>query len=276
MSQLDEMLDWINANSALVGIINSGVTVIITFFTLVVTIIYVVATWRLVHSPYKSFIKPANVQVGKHMNIWFFTLENYGPGVAVNVEVKTKQEITIRKESNKREVFIYEKVVKLNGLTEIAINERKSYQLIGVPKSPIEVYITWSSITGKHYKSFWTVNDSGGIGYSNVKPLRFFWRACNRFKYIIFWPSNTYKKIEHLEHKYTIYLILLRLSKEGKLSYDYISDELNKNDNETKQLLNLMQKKKYISYDGQDAQILKEGEIRLEKLTQKYHEKVEN
>ncbi|WP_153028165.1 hypothetical protein [Paenibacillus amylolyticus] len=54
-----------------------------SIFLLVVTIIYVIATYKVIHSSHKSFLRPLKINDEKNELI----VKNFGPGVAINIKL---------------------------------------------------------------------------------------------------------------------------------------------------------------------------------------------
>ncbi|OME73991.1 hypothetical protein BK120_32455 [Paenibacillus sp. FSL A5-0031] len=60
-----------------------AIQTITSFILLVVTITYVVATFKMIHTSQKTFLRPTKIDRSKDTNI---SVKNYGPGTAINIK----------------------------------------------------------------------------------------------------------------------------------------------------------------------------------------------
>lgn len=258
-SYLLTVKDWLENNTSLVQASSSVFTLIIIFFTLIFTIVYVRATQKLVQLPYKSFVKPTHIKIGNSLEIWFIKVKNFGPGLALNIRLSTAVTSITRFED--KSVCSKRQLAMAEGPTEIQPGSEGSFLVTGFEVFDDPVYICWESITGKKYRSAW--------------------RAYGKRRQIIV-PANIYIRVKYgikvvclffkLPYSYSLFLkaklsdnkmlqskLLIRLSSVESLSYDYLGDDTVKTDDEIKKILWKMNKRQLIHFDGDESSISNKG-----------------
>ena len=138
-----------------VQVISSVVQAISAVLLTVVTIVYVVITQRILQVPHQSLIKPIGKDYEKED--WTIKIHNFGPGMAVNVEVKTILSNS-NYEANLTGVELYrtERLVVADGNHELAASQDGYYyfnsnEFIRFLAYPL--VIQWETITGKKKKT---------------------------------------------------------------------------------------------------------------------------
>lgn len=258
--------DWLEHNSNLVQASSSVFTLIIIFFTLIFTIVYVRATQKLVQLPYKSFVKPTHIKIGNSLDIWFIRVKNFGPGLAINIRLTAAVTSITRFED--KSIWTKRQLALAEGPTEIQPDSESSFLLTGFEVFDDPVYICWESITGKEYRSSWRVY---GKRRQNIVPANIYFRAKYKIKLILIYlklPYSLFLKVKQSRSDYKTLRrkLLIRLSSVESLSYDYLGDDTVKTDEEIKQILWKMNKSGLINFDGDEGSISKKGIDLLKKL----------
>lgn len=183
---LEEISTWINLNPVQTQVILTFVQTTGSLLLLIVTIIYVVFTGRLIHTPQKAYLI-INLLVRGNGPHYTIKIQNLGPGVAKNVNVKIINPLIYRK-------------IKVPGPIAMAVDQECNYWF----KQPLfkkdyPIYISWCSVTGKKQKSMWI--DIGDGLIENYVTLNFWERILfeikfkiNRVKFII--RFNRFKNTE--------------------------------------------------------------------------------
>jgi hypothetical protein len=136
------------------------ITAIATVVLCIITGIYIYSTRWLYHSPHRAFLRPTKINTKDHG--WVFVLRNFGPGLALNVQVRT---VAVTKSEPIRSVngasplwIIQQDFVSGTGPFEIQKGQEAEYYF---PQYSIgfeyPVFVCWKSITGKTQRTFWIV-----------------------------------------------------------------------------------------------------------------------
>jgi hypothetical protein len=255
-----EIKTWIESNSTFVQGISAFASVIIIFFTLIFTIIYVRATFRLVHIPYKSFIKPVGINTGNNSN-FFLKIHNFGPGLAVDVKIIGFINKSINRESNPRDGFTYKQIYIASGNSEIESNKDTAYLFPFFLCFNEPFIVKWRSITGKSYRTVWLRKESWSEMFEQQKIIG---KIRCLFRFILYYlrlPLVLLKKKRYFEYAYVKIKILKVLQTEISLSYDHIADNSRRNDEEIKLILSRMKKQGLVEFDGDTATITEKGKM---------------
>jgi hypothetical protein len=120
----------------------------------------VIVTINLIHAPHRAFIRPISIRYDESKNEWKIKLKNYGPGVALDINVKN-EELTglIPMRGNRKKVWIELNILTGSGPYQLQPDQESEYStgksglLTGVLKYPY--FIKWRTITNKKQKSSW-------------------------------------------------------------------------------------------------------------------------
>ena len=267
-------LDWLTLNNSYIQSLSPLIQAICSFFLFLITIKYVVATSKMVHLPYKTYVKP--IQVGLENNSltnWWFEVKNYGPGLAINVRVYTIMNSNYK--YLKDLTFLMEsKKILGKGSTELQPGQEEKFRFEGLISFKDPVIITWESITGKRFRSYWKVTIRNGErikAYGFSRKLSFWitrlWLYCRSpFLKVYYWFIS---RKDHKEIKSLVKLmesdILSILNKDNQLFYGELAEKLRTDECKMKSILSVLKKKKIIIFDEYKATITKKGQLFLKR-----------
>jgi len=119
----------------------------------VVTVVYVIITNKILQVPNQSIIRPTP----KNNDDWIINIKNYGPGMAINIKVKT-----ILSNSNYGEILTREQIdrtehiITAKGNQELLASNEGSYSFNSQEFRYLLAYpliIEWQTITGRKNKT---------------------------------------------------------------------------------------------------------------------------
>jgi len=151
--------------------ISSAVQAVSSVVLIIVTAVYVVITQRILQVPNQSFMKPVGLEHGR--DNWTIKVHNFGPGMALNVNVKTVlSNSNSAEELTKEELHRTEHLVVAHGNQELAPSQDRYYQFDSHEFSHFLAYpliIQWETITGKKQKTVWWLYSGGQRGDFFIK-----------------------------------------------------------------------------------------------------------
>lgn len=124
-----------------------------------VTCWYVRLTNSLVHAPHVSYLRPTEAR-SKEDFTRSVTVHNFGPGLAVEVRVRSRVLKTLESDPldpTGRRAFTTTDISDAEGPHEIPANTDATYVLPHRPEWDAPIFVAWSSPTGRHYSSRWSV-----------------------------------------------------------------------------------------------------------------------
>lgn len=268
---MEEFLSFIETNRDVINVLSSVISVVVIFTTLVFTIIYVKATIKLVHIPYKCYLKPVDLKPNTNINVQDMKICNFGPGTAINTMVKYCMVKRICMETNKNKTYEYLKLNKSRDFIEIGNNQEGRLTLDFTLMIEKPFVLEWISITGKKYKKYFKYNGGTKNIFAEVDIFGI-WKY-ELFKLFLFLkqPYILMKKQRYLEISYISDKILYILEEKGPLELYYISDEFEKRtDKEIKKVLkSLIRKKFVVKQQGFKYSISKKGILKINSITTK-------
>lgn len=195
----------------------------------------------------------------------FIKILNYGPGLAIDVKVCCNISKTIKKESNPKDIYIYNRIIAAEGPFEIATQHEGIFCIPPMLDFSKPITIKWNSITGKSYKEVWIPSGlRHDVFVRQTAISRIKWSFMQVYYYFQ-WPYIKIKTKYYFEYNYVKLKILERLEKEKNLGYDFIADESVRDDEEIKQILCRMEREGPINFDGDTAGIVDKGRDFLNK-----------
>lgn len=137
----------------------------------VVTAVYVVITHRILQVPNQSFMRP--IDIDQERANWTIKVHNFGPGMALNINVKTiLSNSNCPQELTREELQQTEHLVVAVGNWELESSQDgyycfNSYEFTRFLAYPI--IIQWETITGKKKKTVWWLYSGGQQGDLFIK-----------------------------------------------------------------------------------------------------------
>jgi len=268
---MKEILEYVKSNQAVISGISSITSVILVFFTLIFTIIYVNATIKLVHIPYKSYVKVKRID--EKMNL---IITNLGPGIAFNIIVYYYASKTLARITNSKKRYFWNEYQTSDALSEM---DEKKDAFLSCLRNPILgklFLIKWSTQTGKTYKKHykyvsWThmFREATHIELIRHRGYRFI--ECIKITFVYF------KVKSYMEENYIIALIIDMLNKKGELTIDLIADEIgSRNDEQIEKIIEKMVRKDLLVMTGFDITLTEKGTCYHLKEDYTYKENNEN
>ena len=131
---------------------------IATSVLVIVTILYVIFTYRMLHVQYKAYLKPTGSTIDDgniKIKIW-----NFGPGLATNVKVKTvvlKTQEIAETAANKPLYFNTMDFPIAKGPFEVEKQTEALYSFDGLIPFTYPFFISWRTITGGRQETVWRI-----------------------------------------------------------------------------------------------------------------------
>ena len=154
-----------------VQVISSVVQAISSVVLIVVTAVYVVITQRILQVPNQSFMKP--IEKDREKEDWWIKVHNFGPGMAINVNVKTiLSNSNCAEELTGKKLHQTEHLVVADGSQELASSQDGYYYFDSHEFSHFLTYpliLQWETITGKKKKTVWWLYSGGQRGDYFIK-----------------------------------------------------------------------------------------------------------
>ncbi len=149
------ILDWINSNAPAIQAL-SGILL------LLVTYLYVRLTSKLVHTVHESFLRPTFVRA-KDINTWNFTIRNFGPGLALDVQLigVCLTELSPISRGDSFPMIWWEKYNRVfaYGPSEIPPGNESEFSFTyPMDFGRYPVCLCWKSVTGRGKKCYWAVS----------------------------------------------------------------------------------------------------------------------
>lgn len=177
------MLDWINSNAPAIQATSA-------ILLLIVTYLYVRLTSKLVHTVHESFLRPTFVKA-KDINSWIFTIRNFGPGLALDVQLigVCLTELSPILTGRNFPMRWWEKYnrVSAHGSSEIPPGKEIEFSFaypMDFERHP--VCLCWRSVTGRAKRCYWEVSIGGDTGEKRFIPLTHW----NLLKFWIKWGKT--------------------------------------------------------------------------------------
>lgn len=255
---------WLHTNGDVVQIGTSLMTLFVTLSTLLVTIVYVRATQKLVHLPYKSLIIPRYEKARDRLDTMKIVFFNSGPGVAMNIKISTRIIVSSNYETKvhnlNKNISTY-----ANGAYEMKALAEETFTIRGFSVFDYPIVVEWESISGKKYNSSW-IGVKGPYHQTIFKRLNIVERFTHRLK--IAWEVIKFPYLKNLHYKKNDYELLeqsflKRLDSEGSLTYDRLADPIRKTDEEVEKILRKMHKFGLVGFDGHEASITDTGRAHI-------------
>lgn len=148
---------------------------ITSMFLLVVTVIYVTATFKMLHSSHKSFLRPLKVKGNE------LTVKNFGPGIAINIKLFLNSKYTKEIDPNKDptgmlfEIFKDRYFLVERETFELEANHSISFIFDEETIRLNKILLYWETITGERMLIRFKikVSNNGQINITHYKRLRF-------------------------------------------------------------------------------------------------------
>ncbi len=147
---------------------------IASFFLVIITAVYVCLTYKLLHAPYKAFLKPISVRIKQNFGPTI-KIRNLGPNLATNIRVKivVLSDFTLDPLGGESlQGWAEYKLAKTHGLTEISPYKEDEYSfkdIAAFDKYPL--FIQWETIIGKTQQTAWRINLGSD---KEVVPINFY------------------------------------------------------------------------------------------------------
>lgn len=142
--------------------------------TLIVTIIYVVYTNKLVHSPHRTVIRLSRV-VSEKSDEYRIKARNLGPAIAADVKIEAViwnvRQVGYNSDPNKIPTLINMVKVNAYGQADIGVGEDTEYRVRGKLYYKMPITISWRTITGKKQKCAWKVDTKKGYELNKIGTL---------------------------------------------------------------------------------------------------------
>lgn len=137
-------------------------SMIISLFGLLVGLFY---NSRKYHAPFESFLKINSVRF-RTFGKGEIEIQNYGPGLALNIVVKNKN-ITIIGSTKEKKSFnkIWKNIKSIKGVgtNELKKDEISYYSLKRGPSFKYPIVIKWKTIKGEKQKTYWKIRNGHDI-----------------------------------------------------------------------------------------------------------------
>jgi hypothetical protein len=155
------------------------VTAFASLLLAVITSIYVILTWKLLHAPHTAFLQPKSID---YLNDgWDIKIKNYGPGQATNVSVaiRTLKDVTWAPTPDQpQRVFTIVDWVQAEGPTEILVGDTASFHYGSRALRDLSpVLVRWGLVTGKKRMDMWFYKlgfDSKFQSREGIRRIRYY------------------------------------------------------------------------------------------------------
>lgn len=147
---------WINENSTLIQTFLGA-------FVAIIAGIYVLITYKLLHSPYRAYLKPCKISKHFDKELDSIDLHNYGPGTALNMKIQLSVIRRLIPVANKKKQlrFLIDTIESpASGPTELKSGDSGIFYFEGSFERKWPIYITWRTVTNKKEKSVWLASDN--------------------------------------------------------------------------------------------------------------------
>jgi len=249
-----DFLELIESNQTIISGISSISQVILVFFTLIFTIIYVKATVKLVHIPYKAYVKIKRID--EKMNL---IISNLGPGIAFSIKVLYCSSRRLARITDKKKKLFWYKYKVSDILGELVEKSDSCISRLDSPNLSYLFLLKWATQTGKNYSKYFKY--IGGLyGFREATKLEIMNYKVFRIKEYIKQPITKLKIRSYMEVDKAIMLIIGILAEKGDLAVDFIADEFDsRNDDEIAMIIDMMIKKNLVVRNGFDIALTEKG-----------------
>lgn len=158
-------INFIADNSTFIQALSSLILVIVTIY-------YAIITNKILHSSYRTYLKPISFTFKN--NKWIIKVKNFGPGNAFGIKFKTivMKNMMLDPYEVLSKVWYETEMKSVSGAIEILANCEGEFSLEGgILKITLQdpFFIEWTTITGKRQKSGWLYNT--GYQVSEFRPM---------------------------------------------------------------------------------------------------------
>ncbi len=158
----------------------AAIQAISSIILLIVTIMYVKATYRMIHSSQESHIRPVQFKYENGQNILF--IKNFGPGIAINVQVFAEPSEVLDNDESTQLIYLNEALNILYNVFRDNFVKAKANSFEIVPNDCTEfifkhkintnspVLLSWETVTGekKHKLIRLKIDNDGKINILKV------------------------------------------------------------------------------------------------------------
>ena len=154
---------------------------IASIILVIITILYVIITYKLVHAPHTAFLQPEGINLQNiDFENWLITIKNFGPGVAVSVRVYIRilKKLTFAPtKNNPQRVFMVVGWVEAKGASTISNGSTESYKFKGLIRDLAPIRTEWKLITGKRRRGIWFYKtiDNKFLTKEGIHKIVYYW-----------------------------------------------------------------------------------------------------
>lgn len=154
-----------------------------------VTTVYVILTRQMLHMPYRAIVKPKEV-VFSDEGTTTIKVCNYGPGLVANINIKVPVRQLLKAYAKDDElakkVFCRLDYIRAEGPDQLALNEIEDYILKGFRTHKYPVIISWESVSGKVYRTYWFLKrELKGTKITRLRGFRLTYFHIERFMQVV-------------------------------------------------------------------------------------------
>lgn len=133
--------------------------------SIIIPLIGILCGIRKYHAKFESFLKINSVRF-RTLGKGEIEIQNYGPGLALNIVVKNKN-ITITNSTKEKKGFykIWKNIGSIKGVgpNELKKDEISYYSLKRGPSFKYPIVIKWKTIKGEKQKTYWKIRNGHNI-----------------------------------------------------------------------------------------------------------------